>query len=49
MASNQDLPKRLWQAAFSPDGQRIVTASLDQTGRVWSLLTLQEVDAMLAR
>ncbi|HEX5744774.1 MAG TPA: AAA family ATPase [Archangium sp.] len=25
----------VWSAAFSPDGQRIVTASLDKTARVW--------------
>lgn len=35
--------------AFSPDGQRIVTASLDQTARVWQVLTLDDVNRILAK
>jgi WD40 repeat protein len=27
--------KGVWQAAFSPNGQLVVTASMDQTARVW--------------
>jgi hypothetical protein len=27
----------VWNAAFSPDGQRIVTASSDKTARVWDV------------
>ena len=26
---------RVWSVAFSPDGKRIVTASEDETARVW--------------
>ncbi|MCG8421944.1 MAG: protein kinase [Proteobacteria bacterium] len=29
-------PDEVWQAAFSPDGTRIVTVSLDKTARVWN-------------
>jgi WD40 repeat protein len=29
--------------AFSPDGTRIVTASLDNTARIWDAATLREV------
>jgi len=29
--------------AFSPDGQRIVTASMDKTARVWDAETGQEL------
>src|SRR5262249_11233582 len=35
--------RRVSQAAFSPDGQRIVTASLDKTARVWNAATGQLV------
>jgi len=31
---HQDL---VWSAAFSPDGTRVVTASWDQTARVWDI------------
>jgi WD40 repeat protein/serine/threonine protein kinase len=27
--------ERVWYASFSPDGQRVVTASLDTTARIW--------------
>ena len=30
-------------AAFSPDGKRIVTASLDKTARVWDAATGQPI------
>jgi WD40 repeat protein len=29
----------VWSAAFSPDGTRVVTASGDQTARVWDVAT----------
>ena len=32
-----------YSAAFSPDGQRIVTASEDKTARVWNAATGQQV------
>ena len=28
---------RVWSAAFSPDGARVVTASDDKTARVWNV------------
>jgi WD40 repeat protein len=31
--------ERVWHAAYSPDGRRVVTACADQTARVWSPLT----------
>jgi WD40 repeat protein/DNA-binding winged helix-turn-helix (wHTH) protein len=34
---------------FSPDGRRIVTASYDQTGRVWRILTLDDMERILAK
>ena len=30
---------RVFTAAFSPDGQRVVTGSLDQTARIWDVVT----------
>jgi WD40 repeat protein/DNA-binding winged helix-turn-helix (wHTH) protein len=39
---------QIWEATFSPDGQYIVTASLDQTARVWRLLTLGDLERILA-
>lgn len=35
-------------AEFSPDGQRIVTASWDQTARIWQVLTLDDIERILA-
>jgi len=35
-------------AEFSLDGQRIVTASWDQTVRIWQVLTLDDLEKMLA-
>src|SRR5262249_32375054 len=34
---------RITTAAFSPDGRRLVTASWDQTARVWDVATLKEL------
>ncbi|MBE7504188.1 MAG: protein kinase [Verrucomicrobiales bacterium] len=34
---------RLWSAAFSPDGRRMVSASEDGTAKVWDLATGQEL------
>ena len=33
----------VWSAAYSPDGARIVTGSLDQTAKVWDANTGQEL------
>jgi WD40 repeat protein len=33
----------VWSAAFSPDGQRVVTASDDKTARVWNAATGQVI------
>ena len=35
--------------AFSPDGQKIVTASSDHTARVWDVVTLSDVEKLLAK
>ncbi|MCE2662510.1 MAG: hypothetical protein LW716_06930 [Microcystis sp. 53602_E8] len=37
---------RVWTAAFSPDGKRIVTASSDKTARVWPV---ENLDRLLVR
>ncbi|WP_143288134.1 WD40 repeat domain-containing protein, partial [Calothrix rhizosoleniae] len=37
---------RVYYASFSPDGQRIVTASSDKTARVWRV---ESLDKLLAR
>ena len=34
---------QVWSAAFSPDGQRLATASLDKTARVWDVRTGREL------
>ena len=34
---------RVWSVAFSPDGSRIVTASLDRTARIWDAATAKEI------
>ncbi len=49
LATLQGHTGALWQGEFSPDGQRILTASFDRTGRVWRVLTLEDVEAILAK
>jgi len=34
---------------FSPDGQPIVTARYDQTARIWHVLTLNDLEQILAK
>jgi len=34
---------RLWQATFSPDGKQVVTASADNTARIWDVATGKEL------
>jgi WD40 repeat protein len=36
----------VWSAVFSPDGQRVVTASDDGTARVWNAATGQVIAKM---
>ena len=43
LAGHEDL---LWSAAYSPDGSRIVTASADNTARVWDAASGKEVVAL---
>jgi hypothetical protein len=35
----------VWSAQFSPDGQRVVTASSDYTARVWDIPTITRKDS----
>ena len=37
----------VWSAAFSHDGSRIVTASIDKTTRIWDAATAQEIAVLL--
>jgi WD40 repeat protein/DNA-binding winged helix-turn-helix (wHTH) protein len=39
----------LMGAQFSPDGQHILTISRDQTARVWRMLTLDDMERILAK
>jgi WD40 repeat protein len=34
----------VYSAQFSPNGQRVVTASSDETARVWGVLTITSKD-----
>jgi WD40 repeat protein len=38
----------VWSAAFSPDGQRLVTASVDKTARIFRIVTLEDIARLLA-
>ncbi|MDY0093723.1 MAG: hypothetical protein RBT80_13595 [Candidatus Vecturithrix sp.] len=38
--------ERVWSAAFSPDGKRVVTASGDNTARVWEAASGQELTVL---
>ena len=40
LAGHQNM---VWSAAFSPDGSRIVTASADDTARIWNAATGEEI------
>ncbi|HEY6252154.1 MAG TPA: hypothetical protein VI685_19535 [Candidatus Angelobacter sp.] len=39
----------VFTARFSPDGHRIVTASWDGTARIWQVLTLEDLEKILAQ
>jgi WD40 repeat protein len=39
----------VFTAAFSPDGNRVVTASNDNTGRIWDAVTGEEVGVLRGR
>ncbi|HXB21393.1 MAG TPA: winged helix-turn-helix domain-containing protein [Candidatus Solibacter sp.] len=49
LATLQGHTQLIQDVAFSPHGQRIVTASADQTARVWRLLTLGDIEQILAK
>jgi WD40 repeat protein len=49
MASLVGHTAEVGQAAFSPDGQCIVTASWDKTARVWNLVTLSDLVKLLGK
>lgn len=38
----------VWSAAYSPDGNRIVTASVDNTARIWDARASAGLDALIA-
>ena len=40
--------KGLWQATFSPDGKKILTASEDNTARLWSTKTGEQLAVLAA-
>src|SRR5678809_1117981 len=37
---------RVFSAAFSPDGQRVVTGSLDETARIWDVQSGRELEVL---
>jgi WD40 repeat protein len=39
---------RVTSTAFSPDGQRVVTASVDNTARIFRIVTLVDIARLLA-
>jgi WD40 repeat protein len=47
LAALQGHSDTVWSAMFSPDGQYILTASLDQTARIWRVLTLDDMKKIL--
>jgi len=40
---------KLFGMRRSPDGQRIITASYDQTVRIWRVLTLDDIEQILSK
>jgi WD40 repeat protein len=48
IASLEGHSERVVSAAFSPDGQRVVTASEDITARIFRIVTSEDIMRLLA-